>query len=500
MAKKLATWLLLLSVLTFSAAGTVFAEEEALPMRWLIPGEEPYDVDMVEEALEEMMREDGLNIDLDFMFFNWDVWDQKVNVMLASGDEFELINTLDNGSPSTTSLMSKNAIIPLNDLLEEYGQDMLALFDEASWQQATINGNIMAIPAPWIDMKVENYMCMRQDMLDKYGLDLPNTLDELLAACETIYNGELEETGTPWYIALRAEGNVGLFTPLQRGIDGYPFKIVDLMVILFEDGSAESYLESDHFKQWCEFAYEANQKGMIFPDLLSMNTGSVGEPTERGNFLASDRNFTGERTIRANYDENARLVNFYLNREEPTVRFSAYPNCNTVSATSPHPEAAIMFLNWLYSDAFHMQTLLYGIEGTHWIDEGGREMSYTEYNTNEEGNGGYQYAFPSSWINYAPYLRFEKGTDYEGSATIEYSYDESTKTSLNSGFMYAPDKAAAEYANCKSVITTYINPILLGFQSYDEAFPAALQRMKDAGLDKVIEEIIEQHEAFLANK
>ena len=69
--------------------------------------------------------------------------------------------------PSGLSLVRETGE-KLNDLLEEYGQDMLALFDEASWQQATINGNIMAIPAPWIDMKVENYMCMRQDMLDKY--------------------------------------------------------------------------------------------------------------------------------------------------------------------------------------------------------------------------------------------------------------------------------------------------------------------------------------------
>lgn len=498
--KKLGIFLLLAAMVLLCVAPMGVAEQEALPVRWLLPGTEPYDMPVVEEALEAAMREDGLNLDLQFMFYGWDIWDQKVNVMLASGDEFEIINTMDNGSPSTTSLLSKNAIVPLDDLLAEYGQDMLEMFDEACWSQATIDGKIMAIPAPWIDMTVENYLCMRQDMLDKYNLEQPDTLDEVYEVCKTIYDGEMAETGTAWYMALRAEGNVGLFLPMQRAIDGYPFKIVDMMAIIQEDGSVESYLESDQFKQWCEFAYKSNQAGMIYQDLLSMDTGSVGEPTERGNFLISDRQFTGEATVRANYDENARFVNFYLDQESPRVRFSAYPNCNTISATSPNPEAGVMFLNWLYSDAAHMQLLLYGVEGTHWIDEGGRELSYPEYNVDpSNGSGGYQYAFGNWQVNYADYTRFQKGSGYELSAEVEYSYDDECLTASSAGFMYNPDQAAAEYANCKAVITTYINPILLGFQSYDEAFPSAIQRMKDAGVDKVIAEIAEQYAAF-ANK
>ena len=69
-----------------------------------------------------------------------------------------------------------------------------------------------------------------------------------------------------------------------------------------------------------------------------------------------------------------------------------------------------------------------------------------------------------------------------------YPFEKNT-TSTSAGYMFTPAKSAAEYANCTAAISAYINPIILGSQSYDEAFPALLQRMKDAGLDVVLEEI-----------
>lgn len=496
MKRKLGAFALVVAMLL--AALPVLAIAEPLPMRWILPGTAKFDVDMVEDALHEALLADGLNIKPDFIYYNWDVWEQKTNVMFAAGDEFEMIHTMDNGSPSTATLLSKNAIIPLNDLLNEYGQTMLELFPDAVWEQATHDGQIMAIPAPWIDMGVENYFAMRQDMLDKYGLELPNTLDELYDVCVAIQQGELAETGLNWYLSIRAQGNVGLYTPLQRGIDGYPFENIEMMGIIYEDGTVASYLESDQFKQWCDFTYRMNQAGLVYPDLLSMDTGSYNEPTERGNFVASDRNFSSEHTLRQ-YDPNVSLVNLYLNKEVDKYRFTAYPNCNTVSATSPHPEVAVQFMNWLYSSQDHMDLLTLGIEGVHWNSEGERTYSLTDYNIDGTTLQS-QYSFGNWMTGWAPYQRFNIDSNWELSAELEYTFSEDTKTFISSGFVFSPSNVAAEYANCQAVITTYINPILLGFQTYEESMPAALQRMKDAGLDKVVEEIQTQFAAFLASK
>ena len=472
---------------------------EPLPMRWILPGNARNDDEMVEEALYKSLLEDGLNIQPKFTYYGWDVWEQKTNVTLAAGDPFEMIHTMDNGSPSTTVLLSKRAIIPLNELLDKYGQTMRSMFSQDVWEQATINGDIMAIPAPWIDMKVENYFSMRQDKLDKYNIALPQTLDEILEACKIIAEGERDETGVEWYFNIRNTGNVGLFRPLQRGIDGWPFSIFDMMAVVYEDGSVASYLESPQFKQWCDFILKANSEGFIYPDLLSMDSGSVGDPTSRGNFLVNDRNFTGQERLRQQYDPEAVIINFILDESKPQIRFSVYPNCNTVLASSPNPESAVQFMDWLYSDQANMDLLILGIEGTHWIDEGERVYSVPEYNINGDSiRNEYQFAF---WMTgWASYNRFDIMSDWKLSAEIEYTFDNSVGSFITSGFIFSPENVAAEYANCQSVISTYIIPIMLGFQDYDEGFTSALQRMNDAGLDKVLEEFNTQFEEFLATK
>ena len=47
-------------------------------------------------------------------------------------------------------------------------------------------------------------------------------------------------------------------------------------------------------------------------------------------------------------------------------------------------------------------------------------------------------------------------------------------------------------------MSAVIYPIKFGIQDYDTYFPAALQRMKDAGLDKVVDEYRAQFEAWQA--
>ncbi|PWG16674.1 ABC transporter substrate-binding protein [Salibaculum griseiflavum] len=81
-------------------------------------------------------------------------------------------------------LLNAGTIRPLNDLVEQYGQNLKPN------QLITVGGDIMAIA-----MMVNNqHLMYREDILDDLGLDVPTTYDEVLAAAAVI-----EEAGVVDY-------------------------------------------------------------------------------------------------------------------------------------------------------------------------------------------------------------------------------------------------------------------------------------------------------------
>ena len=113
--------------------------------------EEPYTVkivcvgDATTEACEEVskavseitMEKYGVNVEL--VRLSYGSFQQEVNLMLASGEKLDLFP---NFSFTTMSASATGQIIPLDDLLAEYGQDILDVVPEEDWGVETFGGQI----------------------------------------------------------------------------------------------------------------------------------------------------------------------------------------------------------------------------------------------------------------------------------------------------------------------------------------------------------------------
>ncbi|MBI1257029.1 MAG: extracellular solute-binding protein [Chloroflexi bacterium] len=97
----------------------------------------------------------------------------QLNLLLGSSDPIDLFQTPGNGWQDY-----EQAIIPITDLLQQYGQNLLSVIPADQWEiMKNADGEIMGIPrstptSPYITW-------VRQDWLDKLGLPVPKTLDEL---------------------------------------------------------------------------------------------------------------------------------------------------------------------------------------------------------------------------------------------------------------------------------------------------------------------------------
>ena len=64
------------------------------------------------------------------------------------------------------------------------------------------------------------------------------------------------------------------------------------------------------------------------------------------------------------------------------------------------------------------------------------------------------------------------------------------------GFKFDPDSVSAEYAACIAEIQSSVYPIRYGVVPYEDGYEKALEAMKVAGYDKVVEEYRTQFEAW----
>ncbi|WP_037289003.1 DUF3502 domain-containing protein [Saccharibacillus sacchari] len=70
--------------------------------------------------------------------------------------------------------------------------------------------------------------------------------------------------------------------------------------------------------------------------------------------------------------------------------------------------------------------------------------------------------------------------------------------SVTIGFSFDPTPVASAYANSVAELQTSILPLMYGVVPYESGFESAIQNMKAAGLDTVVEEYKKQFEAWRA--
>ena len=466
---------------------------EVLKLRYVIPGTAQPHQDEVVKLVNDKMKADGVNVELELNFIPWDAWDQKTNLMLSTGEEFGMLHVMENGAVPTAAYVGRGALQPLDELIDKYGPVLKELIPDYAWEGAKVNGKIYSVPAQW---RLETASSgelgtigIRKDLLEKAGVQLPKTADEFITAAEKMQAA----AGKKLYIQTETD-----VTPvfLHRTYDSWPFFVDyrEQIAKVDQDGNVSSWLESEEFKQDAKYFQQLYKKGLINPDILTFKTEERNKAMELGDFT-----FTTNAALYAavgvqKNNPTAVIDDGYLAPEKPLLQFLAFGNTNAVPVTAKHPEAAIKFLNWLYTSKENHNLFLYGAEGTHYTPVGDRKADFVKDKDDQS------YYFPSWMIGNVKYMLFDskipdaylKVQTEAPSIPVEFS--------PVLGFHLNIEPISVEYANVLSEIKSKIIPIKMGVLDYDQAFPAALASLKAAGLDKVVAEYDKQFKEFLAAK
>ena len=128
----------------------------------------PQDLEMVQDAINEITIPE-INTEVELFTVEVGSYTQQMNLMLSSGEKLDCMLTFPGGSASYSGVTTQGVFIPLDDLLEEYGQQLTETVGSDILQATTYQGSICGIPA-YYDVAESVIWYMREDLLEKYGL------------------------------------------------------------------------------------------------------------------------------------------------------------------------------------------------------------------------------------------------------------------------------------------------------------------------------------------
>lgn len=473
------------------AAGDAAAETAAgdvVEITYTYPRAPQEDLQLVQDALNEMITP-KIGVKLILQPIDPGVYNDKMQLSLASGEECDIIFTAPWTNSYTTNV-ANGVLHPLDDLLPEYAPGLWASMPESTWEAARVGDHIYGVinqqifPKPW-------GVNVRKDLLEKYNFSLDNVekWEDMEPFLQAVLEGEgitpvySTETGSSLYRS-------AYYGHAELGHTGITVKADD------PDRKVLSLIETPEFKEAADLTKKWVDAG-YFP--------LEGPPPDEADSLFRAGQFAMNYHVEkpGNEIENQNRYGWEFvskNLTDPLVldTGAVTATLNAICATSKNPEKAMQVLELFNTDVEIYNTLARGIEGKHWVwvDEANKVMGYPEGVTGSTS----PYNPNSDWMFGNQFNAYYRDERQVGAWEKTKEMNDTAMPATVLGFSANPDSIKTELAQVKAVWDEYVLPIQNGWVAYDEAAPDATQRLYDAGLQTVIDEVQRQIDEWAANR
>lgn len=310
---------------------------------------------------EQMVFEQG-NVEIDTQIIPFTEYDTKLPVQLAGGSIPDVFWTNGPADSIHHDLVEQGALLPLDDLLEEYPVVKNAQPDFL-WDKAkSPDGNTYWLPSPNL-VYVPFPFLYRQDIWEAEGLDVPTTLDEFVSQLQELQDKYPDMVPlTVDYYDRWAFQNLG-------PAFGYGF-----FNWIPDRNNPDRIIPSDvspNHRDFLEFIQMLRQEELLDPDMLLERSGAGGQKFQAGDalVLGGGAGF---------FDLPGLLLN--LREAEPNAELAYMPPlegpggvmaCTVLggynkgvvisSEAADKAEDIFRFLTWTLSDGYEL--MVWGVEG-----------------------------------------------------------------------------------------------------------------------------------------
>lgn len=408
----------------------------------------------------------------------WAEYTEKMRMILASKSQFDICYSASGSNYELNSL--NGAYMDIGELLNNHGKKLLEVIPEYAIEASKVNGTLYAIPA-YKDYAQEYTLWYRTDLAEKYGFDMDKVknLEDLEPMFKVIKENEngiypmrFETRPSPYDMLMFDKIAGGVIGSID--LNGDPDKIINPF---------ETEVAMNCFKT----LYRYNKLGYLPPD-----TGLAGNDTTIEDEFVKINEYLPYLDIQLNETADFQRKVLHLKDNQTMGTANIRGSMISFSKNSKNAEKAMKFLEILNTDEYLRNLVAYGIEGKHWIASGDKAYTLPEgcqaaddtgYSTKPFTQGN---KFNLRMIEGTPEDMYEKYIEFNDNATKSPAL----------GFAFDSSKVKTEYTAVSNAYEKYMPSILLGTVDPEEMLPIAMEKLRDAGLDKLLDEMQKQYDEW----
>lgn len=435
------------------------------------------DMPKVQDEINKYLTE-KINATIDITMIDWGDYSKRMQVITASGESFDIAFTSSwafDYLPNAT----RGAFMPINDLLDKYGQGIKEQLDPRFLTGSQIDGKNYAVP---VNKELASQWVWRfnKKYVDKYSIDITKirTLEDLEPYLKQIKDSEPSDI-TP----LAVPKGFKPYVPFDFLLgDEFPIGIN----LNSTDGKYVNVLESDELKSSLKTIRKYYEAGYLRKDVATLDGI---DNIKTGKWFA-DREQT-QPYADLGWSRSAAYDIVSTPMHDPVIfTGSATGSMHAISANSKNSERAMMFLNLLNTDKYLRNLINYGIEGTHY-----KKTSENVIEDLPAIKDGFQMPGFALGNLFLTYLHKEDPVDKWDAFK---KFNDSAKVAPSFGFNFNTDPVKTEVASVSAIVKEFYPAIMTGSVDPDEYLAKAIDKMKAAGLDKILAETQKQFDEWKA--
>jgi putative aldouronate transport system substrate-binding protein len=335
---------------------------------------------------------------------------------------------------------------------------------------------------------------IREDLLQQVGWTVDNikTHEDLLDAAEAVHVAmpELAICKDVKHFTLSFDAIYSDNTAIIN--IQYPSVITAVNILDEESDEVINWLKSDWCKELIKMTEMWYERDLITPEHVT-DQAYFESQAQNNNCLLG---FGNPSYVYSHGDKekNPEIHNAYLKLgDTPNFVAKDYDWCWGISAAAEeNADKYIGLIDWTYASEENYMFSLYGVEGVDWkYKEDGRSIEKLV-------NDSMFYDWMYSTYYYRPIVL----KDYQSQEELDQylAFDETAIQAKTMGFMFDQTAVETEYTLINAVLTEQAKPIYYGLGDYDKDWPAVIEALDSAGLDKYVAEYQAQFTAHMANR
>lgn len=458
--------------------------KEIVELKGYFPGDTPKDFEEVLAAVNDKLAKDNVGVKLNIQFIGWSDYTNSTSLKLTAGENFDML--LEAPFVHMNQMIASKAILPLDDYIQN-APNLLKTIPESMWDNNKFADHIYGIPNGNTQGLVQGVL-IRGDLREQYGMEPLKTIDDLKKFLYTV------KEKNPEMIPFGIDGRNGNFASAKfnpaigdGAYHGGPTSVK--LINVNAEGKVIPFWEADGQTEAWQTITQLYKDGIIEKNVMMQqnatqlfNMGKVAAVHWQSDGVA------GLQHTDALKLPGVKLEIFVHGDGAGAASDFRQGNFTSIPATSKHPELVIAFLDWLSIKENH-DLLQYGIEGKHWIAVGDDSYKVVE---------GSQYAFPGYVVSWRPSLeRVPEHMIPDDKKWFKFSQDANNfiKSEL-ANFTADTTAVKSEVAKMAPLNDEFSKPMSAGVLPYDEGIKQLKEAAKNAGVDKVLEEVQKQFDAF----